>query len=135
MNNSINGQVCFVLATLCLGMGLMAGYDTLRFLRWVIPHRKGIVWLEDLLYWLIMAIPAYIVFFQYNDGAVRWYGVVDVFLGAVLYEQGVSRVLRQFGRQHLEKSKQKLIRGFGLAVKWGVSGRWKKQLLGKLHKK
>lgn len=135
MNDIISGQVRFVLATLCLGMGLMAGYDILRFLRWVIPHRKGVVWMEDLLYWLIMAVPAYMVFFLYNDGSVRWYGAVDVFLGGILYEQGVSSVVRRFGRQHLEKPKRKLIRGFGLAVRWISPRKWKRRVLGKLHKK
>lgn len=110
MTEIIIGQVRFVLVTLCLGMALMLGYDFLRFVRWVIPHRKVVVWVEDLLYWGIMALPAYVVFFVYNDGEIRWYGALAVFLGAILYEKGISSVLRRFGRNYLEKPKRKLFR-------------------------
>lgn len=135
MSDVIGGQVRFVLITLCLGMGLMAGYDILRFLRWIVRHQKWIVWLEDILYWLIMAVPAYVVFFMYNDGAVRWYGAAAVFLGGILYEQGISRVVRRFGRCHLEKPKQRLIRGVVQIVRFFSPKKWKRQILAKMHKK
>lgn len=113
MTEIIMGQVRFVLVTLCLGMLLMFGYDLWRFLRWIVPHHKVVVWVEDLLYWSLMAIPAYAVFFVYNDGEIRWYGALAVFLGGILYEKGISSVLRGFGRRYLEKPKRKLIRLFG----------------------
>lgn len=110
MTEIIMGQVRFVLVTLCLGMVLMLGYDFWRFARWVIPHHKMVVWAEDILYWCVMAVPAYAVFFIYNDGEIRWYGATAVFLGALLYEKGISSVLRRFGRNHLEKPKRRLFR-------------------------
>jgi len=109
----IIGQVRFVLVTLCLGMLLMCGYDIWRLLRWVIPHHKVVIWVEDLLYWTMISIPAYAVFFLYNDGAVRWYGAFAVFLGGILYEKGISSPLRRFGRLYLEKPKKKIFQFFG----------------------
>ena len=108
MTEIIMGQVRFVLVTLCLGMVLMLGYDFWRFVRWVIPHHKMVVWAEDILYWSVMAVPAYAVFFIYNNGDIRWYGAAAVFLGALLYEKGISSVLRRFGWNHLEKPKRRL---------------------------
>lgn len=108
MTEIIMGQLRFVLVTLCLGMALMAGYDVWRLLRWLIPHHRLLVWIEDVLYWSVMSVPAYIVFFLYNDGEIRWYGALAVFVGGVLYEKGISRVVRRFGRRHLERPKQKL---------------------------
>lgn len=135
MSAIIGGQVRFVLVTLCLGMGLMAGYDVLRLLRWIVPHPKWLVWLEDFLYWVAMAVPAYMVFFWYNDGAVRWYGAVAVFLGGILYEQGISRVVRRFGHRRLEKPKRRIMGGIYSVGKALSPRRWWKCTLGKLHKK
>lgn len=109
MSEIIMGQVRFLLVMLCLGMVLICGYDLLRFLRWLITHHKVVVWIEDILYWSLMSIPAYVVFFLYNDGEIRWYGVLAVILGGILYEKGISQVLRRLGNRYLEKPKRKFI--------------------------
>ena len=111
MSEIIMGQVRFVLVTLCLGMALMLGYDILRFIRWIIPHHKLLIWAEDILYWSLMAVPAYVVFFIYNNGEIRWYGALAAFLGGILYEQGISRVVRRLGHKYLEKPKRKIQKG------------------------
>lgn len=96
MSQIIQGQILFVLATMCCGMLLMALYDVLRFLRWLLPHSGGWVWIEDLLYWTLMAVPVYYLFFVYNEGIIRWYGLVGLLTGAVLYETGISLPIRSF---------------------------------------
>ena len=117
MSVLIIGQVRFVLVTLCLGMSLMLGYDTLRFFRWLIPHHKFCIALEDILYWGLAAIPAYALFFYFNDGEIRWYGALAVFLGGILYENGISRIVRRFGRRYLEKPKRKLMGMLGKYIR------------------
>lgn len=96
MSQIIRGQIFFVLATLCCGMLLMAAYDVLRFLRWLIPHNRGWVWVEDLIYWTSIAVPVYCLFFVYNEGIIRWYGLLALLAGGVLYEVGISLPLRGF---------------------------------------
>lgn len=96
MSQIIRGQIFFVLATLCCGMLLMALYDVLRFLRWLLPHSRGWVWIEDIIYWTWMAVPVYCLFFVYNEGIIRWYGLLGLLLGAVLYETGISLPIRGF---------------------------------------
>lgn len=118
MSEIIMGQVRFVLVTLCLGMALMFGYDILRFMRWILPHHKLLIGAEDLLYWSVMAVPAYAVFFIYNNGEIRWYGALAVFLGALLYEQGISRVVRRLGNKYLEKPKRKILKGISKAIRY-----------------
>ncbi len=102
MTEIIMGQVRFVLFSACLGMFLMAGYDILRLFRFLFRHGKIAVWAEDLLFWCLMSVPAYAVFFLYNDGAIRWYGVLAIFLGSILYEYGLSRPVRAFGARHIK---------------------------------
>lgn len=135
MTEIIMGQVRFVLVTLCLGMLLMFGYDLWRFIRWIIPHHKIVVWAEDILYWTLMAVPAYAVFFIYNNGEIRWYGALAVFLGGFLYEKGISSVLRRFGRRYLEKPKRKLGRFLSKIRKCFSLKRRVGKLQGKFQKK
>lgn len=94
MSQVIWGQVLFVLATLCNGMLLMTGYDVLRLFRWLIPHGKLFLWVEDTLYWCLAALPTFYLFFSYNEGVIRWYGLLGILLGAVLYETGISLPIR-----------------------------------------
>lgn len=109
MNAIINGQVQFVLVTLCLGMLLMAGYDVIRFLRWIVPHHRAVIAAEDIFYWLMAVIPVYMIFYRYNYGEIRWYGALAVFLGGIIYEKGISCVIRGIGKKYLEKPKRKLL--------------------------
>lgn len=135
MSEIIMGQVRFVLVTLCLGMALMLGYDILRFMRWLIPHHKLLIGAEDILYWSLMAVPAYAVFFIYNNGEIRWYGALAVLLGGILYEQGISRVVRRFGRKYLEKPKNKILRGILKLVRYCNINKIYKKLQGKEKKR
>ncbi len=95
MSQVITGQVLFVLRTLCNGMLLMAGYDVLRLFRWMIPHGTVGVWMEDVLYWCLAALPTFWLFLSYNEGIIRWYGLLGLLAGAVLYETGISKPLRK----------------------------------------
>lgn len=110
MNAEIIGQLRFLLLSLCLGMAYMAGYDILRLFRWLVPHNKGWVWIEDLIYWCLAAFPGFYVFFLFNQGVIRWYGILSVFLGALLYEMGISRVVRQWGNRIFLAKKRKIYR-------------------------
>lgn len=103
MSKVIWGQVLFVLASLCNGMLLMAGYDVLRLFRWLLPHGKLWLWLEDTLYWCAASVPSFYLFFQYNDGVIRWYGLLGILAGAVLYEVGISLPVRSWLRKYADR--------------------------------
>lgn len=113
MTQIIIGQVRFLLVTMCLGMALMAGYEILHFCRWMHRHAKWTIWMEDILYWCIMAVPAYILFYFYNDGTIRWYGALSVLCGGILYEKGIGRPLRKLLNRLLWKPRKRLKIWFG----------------------
>lgn len=94
MSKIILGQVTFLLVTLCCGMALIFFYEVLRLLRWISSHPAGLIWIEDILYWAVASIPVFYIFFIYNDGEIRWYGVLMLLMGAWLYEYGISRPVR-----------------------------------------
>lgn len=94
MSEIIHGQVTFLLVTLCCGMALIFCYEILRFLRWMFRHMGAVIWIEDIIYWAVAAIPVFYIFFVYNDGEIRWYGVLMLVMGVWLYENGISRPIR-----------------------------------------
>lgn len=95
MSTKIAGQVSFLIASMCTGMAAMAAYDLLRLFRWLILHSKTAIWFEDLLFGLSVSFPAFYVFYVYNDGALRWYGILTLIIGAAAYEKGISCPLRK----------------------------------------
>ncbi|MDD7402554.1 MAG: spore cortex biosynthesis protein YabQ [Butyribacter sp.] len=108
MTEIILGQVRFVVVTAFWGMILMLGYDVLRFGRWLVHHNKIAIAIEDILYWCVMSVPTYVVFFIYNEGEIRWYGVLAVLVGGAVYEKGISRLVRRLGYHYLTKPKNRL---------------------------
>jgi hypothetical protein len=91
----IREQIFFLVTTLCGGMFLMFGYDLLRLWRWIIPHRTIWFWIEDTLYWSAMSLPVFVVFYRMIDGVLRWYGMVGLLVGGILYECGISIPIRK----------------------------------------
>lgn len=132
MSEIIIGQVRFLLMTSLLGMGLMGAYDVCRFLRWIIPHHKFMVAVEDILFWSIMSLPAYALFFVYNDGEIRWYGALAVFVGGILYEKGISMPIRRLGNRYLSEPKRKIMRSLHVRRKKGAE--WIKKWINKIRK-
>ena len=94
-------------------MFLMFGYDILRLWRWFLPHGKIWVWVEDLLYWSLSGIPVFILFFRMIDGVPRWYGIVGMLAGGILYEAGISIPIRAGLHRILGKYNKKI--GFRVA--------------------
>lgn len=95
MSAKIAGQVSFLVASMCTGMITLAVYDLLRLFRWFVSHQKAAVWFEDLLFGLLISIPVFYVFYVYNDGELRWYGLLTLIIGALTYEKGISSPVRK----------------------------------------
>lgn len=114
MKQLIAEQLQFILLMAVSGMGLMLVYDAFRLFRWLIPHASLFIAIEDLLYWTAMSVPVFYLFLLYHDGVIRWYGVVSIFTGIILYEWGLSRPIRTL-----------------LA---GILNPWRRRILGKMHK-
>lgn len=106
MSQIIQEQLVFLVTAMCAGMFLMCGYDVLRLWRWLVPHNAIWLWLEDILYWSAMSLPVFVMFYRRIDGVLRWYGMVGLFVGGVLYEWGISLPIRK-GVSRLVKRIQK----------------------------
>ena len=84
------------LALLCcfflVGIFLAASYDVLRILRGLIPHSAFLVNLEDLVYWIYVAVVVFLELYDKNDGRLRGYVFGGLLIGMVIYAATFGRI-------------------------------------------
>lgn len=89
MSEIIYGQVRYLLASALSGMACMFLYSILRIPVLMIKMCMTVKCIADIIFWSCLAIPVFYVFYDINSGIIRWYGIVMLILGAVLYEKGI----------------------------------------------
>ena len=84
------------LALLCcfflLGIALAASYDILRIFRGLVPHGVLLINLEDLLYWIYVAVVVFVKLYEKNDGRLRGYVFGALVAGMLLYTVSFGRI-------------------------------------------
>ncbi len=68
-----------------LGFFLGLGYEAFRFLRLSFPHKKGMVFAEDLLFVILAAAATFFFFVRFTDGLFRTYVLFGEGAGFLLY--------------------------------------------------
>ena len=96
-----------VLLVSCLGLGgwLMFCYDLLRIRRLLIPAKSWLISLEDFLYWIYVSLSVFSLLYRQNDGILRSYAILGVFLGMAVYDRIVSRNILKVLKKVLERLK------------------------------
>lgn len=89
MSEIIYGQVRYLFATALSGMACMFLYSIVRILRIFIKQSLPVKTVFDIIFWTCLSVPVFYVFYNINSGIIRWYGVVMMIAGAVLYEKGI----------------------------------------------
>lgn len=90
MSDSIIQEVEFLVSSFLTGVLILILYDILRIFRRVVIHSVGAVGVEDFIYWMLVTFFIFSMLFRENNGAIRWFSVVGIFLGMVLYNVTVS---------------------------------------------
>lgn len=96
MSRFIQEEVSIFLEAAWYGMMIAASYDILRILRRIIKHSDILVSVEDFVFWVIAGIAIFAMIFQCNDGIVRGYIFLALFIGASLYHNSVSKVIVKY---------------------------------------
>ena len=80
---------------ICLSLGALVAliYDGVRILRLLFRHKDWLVDIEDLIYWIFTAGLVFRTLFRYNQGVLRGYAFLGMFLGVVLYLLTLSGLL------------------------------------------
>ncbi|NLK87123.1 MAG: spore cortex biosynthesis protein YabQ [Clostridiaceae bacterium] len=90
---SVSEQVIVFLWTTVCGMAAAFVYDLFRIFRKAVKTGSLVTFVQDVLYWLIVAVIMSITVFYSNDGELRGFLFLGAFIGAVLYALMFSRVI------------------------------------------
>ena len=101
--------VIFVCAALT-GVVVLSGYEILRLLRRLVPHKPLLVNVEDLLFWLGTSAYLFRQMYLMTYGSIRWFFILGVvcggFIVAFLMATVKKKVLSK--RKKLEKKQKSL---------------------------
>lgn len=93
MSMTIRYELQLLFASLTVGICLMVIYDGLRVFRTLVPHGNFWTGIEDAVYWAASSITTFLLLFRQNDGILRWYAILGVLMGMLVYNLTVSRIL------------------------------------------
>ena len=81
MSERIYYELLLTALSLITGGWLMAVYDGFRFLRILIRHNSLFVGVEDFFYWIYAGGAVFMLLYEQNNGAFRFYAVAGCFWG------------------------------------------------------
>jgi spore cortex biosynthesis protein YabQ len=90
---SMPGQAWLFLVTVGVGGAAAAFYDLFRVLRRVIRHPRWLVHFEDAFYWLAVTVLVFYYMLHRNYGEIRFFALLGMGVGVVLYFVTVSRLV------------------------------------------
>lgn len=91
-------------AAILSGMTGACAYACIRRLRKVFRHSRMLVEIEDAVYWICMALYLFDQIYYVNNGVIRWYFVVGIIVGAIVFGT-VERRIRNIN-SYVKKEKE-----------------------------
>jgi spore cortex biosynthesis protein YabQ len=88
---SVQVQMYYFLSTIVAGLFVGIMFDTYRILRGFNTPNKFITAISDLLFWIFAALVVFIFFLYTNNGDLRYYTFVGLFLGLFIYFKTISK--------------------------------------------
>lgn len=89
----MSSQVTLFLLTVVLGMFIGFIFDIFRIIRKIIKHRDFFIFVEDTLYWLIVSFIMFYFMLNKNNGEIRFFSIIGVFIGMILYFCTISNLV------------------------------------------
>ena len=91
MSGEIINEVDIFFRAITLGVIFALIYDFIRIIRRIVFKSFIIMGLEDILYWLIMAVMTCVFLYKVNGGVIRSYIITGIAAGMILYELSIGR--------------------------------------------
>lgn len=92
MKEFVSSQLNMMIVSLLLGAAMGFLYDLIRCFRRLISHNNFFIALSDLIFWLFSACVTIACINKYNSGSLRWYVILGMLLGFIVYHFTVSAV-------------------------------------------
>lgn len=99
-----------------LGIILMVIYDCLRIFRMILPHNIIVISIEDFTYWIFNGLAVFRLLYLENDGVIRGFALIGLFMGMLLYCWLVSPLILGLIKK-LIKLLQKALKSFTISFK------------------
>lgn len=90
---SVGNQAYVFLCCVLGGMIIAFIYDIFRIRRKAIKTSNLIVYFEDFVYWILVALVLFAVVYMSNDGELRGYLLIGALIGIILYSLLLSRII------------------------------------------
>lgn len=90
---TVGNQAYVFLCCVLGGMIIAFIYDVFRIRRKAIKSSNVIVYFEDFIYWILVALVLFAVVYFSNDGELRGYLFIGTFIGIVLYSLLLSKII------------------------------------------
>lgn len=134
MSEMIVSEVHFYLSSFLWGMALVAIYDVFRIFRRILRHRTLLMGIEDFIFWIVAGCLVFRMIYQYNNGTIRFPGMLILFAGMLLYHYAVSNPFIHFLNKRIILPVKKMIKRIVKVLK-NVRKNVKLSLSKKIHKK
>ena len=85
MEVSVSNQLYVFFAMFVCGICSGLLFDIIRILRRVFGANIFFVSFSDILFWALISAGVYFAIFEFNYGQIRWYEIMGIILGSVIY--------------------------------------------------
>lgn len=90
MSALIGIQLKFFLISVVSGIVLLMSYDGIRIFRRIMRHKNYLVYIEDIMFWLISAVLIFAMMFKQNNGTIRGFSIMGMVIGMLAYNFSIS---------------------------------------------
>jgi len=93
MTVSVSSQAYIFLCSVIGGVVIALLYDIFRILRKAVKTGSLITYIEDLLFWILVAVIMFAMVYYSNEGELRSYIFLGTLLGVILYALLLSKAI------------------------------------------
>ncbi len=115
MSELVTTEFVLFLYAAYFGIEIAFAYDLLRIFRRVVGHNRLAVAFEDFLYWLWVGVKAFLMLYEYHNGSLRFYTILGVCAGIILYTVSVGTLFVKYSAKLLNRTKEETFRAAGAA--------------------
>ena len=80
----IRGEIIAFITAIIAGMTIRFCYHCLTCIRNTWKHKKLLIEIEDILYWIVTSLYLFVQIYYTSNGVVRWFFVLGIVLGAII---------------------------------------------------
>ncbi len=92
---SFSFQLKIFITAILAGMFMGFFYDNIKFLRKVFLHKNIFIQIEDIIYWISMAILTFLTALYQNNGEIRLFFISGIIIGMIVYFLLFSKFLNK----------------------------------------